>query len=80
VAKSVHYCEATKAFTTMEYRDVTALAGLPTSAGVCVRVCGAGRKAARGPPVCASASVACRVKLFGLQQASCVGESARTDS
>jgi len=32
VAKSVHYCEATKAFTTMEYRDVTALSGLPTSA------------------------------------------------
>ena len=32
VVKSVHYCEATKAFTTMEYRDVSALGGLPTSA------------------------------------------------
>ena len=31
VTKSVHYCDATKAFTTMEYRDVTALSGLPTS-------------------------------------------------
>lgn len=62
VAKSVHYCEATKAFTTMEYRDVTALAGLPTSAGGCVRVCVAGRRAARGPPVC-------RVCQCGPQQA-----------
>ena len=32
VTKSVHYCEATKAFTTREYRDVTALTGLPTGA------------------------------------------------
>lgn len=32
MAKSVHYCEATKAFTTREYRDVTALSGLPTGA------------------------------------------------
>jgi len=31
LVKSVHYCEATKAFTTMEYRDVTALSGMPTS-------------------------------------------------
>lgn len=28
----MHYCETTKAFTTMEYRDVTALSGLPTGA------------------------------------------------
>mmetsp|Transcript_27203 Transcript_27203/g.59413 ORF Transcript_27203/g.59413 Transcript_27203/m.59413 type:complete len:877 (-) Transcript_27203:705-3335(-) len=32
VVKSVHYCEATKAFTSREYRDVTALSGLPTGA------------------------------------------------
>ena len=30
LVKSVHYCEATKAYTTMEYRDVTALTGMPT--------------------------------------------------
>ena len=28
----MHYCETTKLFTTREYRDVTSLAGLPTSA------------------------------------------------
>ena len=32
VVRSVHYCEETKAFTTREYRDVTALTGLPTGA------------------------------------------------
>ena len=32
VVKSVHYCEATKLFTSREYRDVTSLSGLPTGA------------------------------------------------
>ncbi len=32
IVKSTHYCEKTKAFTVMEYRDVTALSGAPTSA------------------------------------------------
>jgi hypothetical protein len=32
IVRSTHYCEATKAFTVMEYRDVTALGGgAPTS-------------------------------------------------
>lgn len=32
VVKSVHYCEASKGFEQREYRDVTALEGLPTGA------------------------------------------------
>ncbi|KAG1666483.1 hypothetical protein FOA52_004865 [Chlamydomonas sp. UWO 241] len=32
VVKSVHYCETTRAFTSREYRDVSALSGLPTGA------------------------------------------------
>ena len=53
VVKSVHYCEATKLFTTREYRDVTSLAGLPTSAQYPTKVCvcvegGGGKRGARG--------------------------------
>ena len=48
VVKSVHYCEATKLFTTREYRDVTSLAGLPTSAQYPTKVCVGGGGGARG--------------------------------
>jgi hypothetical protein len=45
IASSVHYCEATKAFSTMEYRDSTSLRGAatssvyPTKVCACVRAC-----------------------------------------
>ena len=39
IVKSVHYCPDTKVTTTREYRDVTALVGIPTGEGVALFAC-----------------------------------------
>jgi hypothetical protein len=39
VVKSVHYCPATNAFLSREYRDITSFVGLPTGSVYPTRVC-----------------------------------------